>query len=56
MAEKEEFESQQKELQKVCMPIISKLYGQGGGAPEGMPGGMPGGGMARGGMPRDGRF
>ncbi|XP_062401780.1 heat shock 70 kDa protein-like [Sardina pilchardus] len=37
MAEKEEYEHQQKELEKVCNPIISKLY-QGG-----MPGGMPAG-------------
>lgn len=42
-AEKEEFEYQQKELEKVCMPIIKKLY-EAGGAPAGdMPGGMPGG-------------
>nr|ADR66514.1 heat shock protein 70s [Perinereis aibuhitensis] len=42
-AEKDEFEHQQKELEKICMPIITKLY-QAGGAPEGgMPGGMPGG-------------
>ncbi|XP_078508153.1 heat shock 70 kDa protein-like [Lissotriton helveticus] len=37
LAEKEEYEHQQKELEKVCNPIITKLY-QGG-----MPGGMPGG-------------
>ena len=43
MAEKEEFEHQQKELEKVCMPIITKLYQDAGGAPGGMPGGMPGG-------------
>jgi heat shock protein 1/8 len=43
-AEKEEFEHQQKELEKVCMPIITKLYqAQGGAPPGGMPGGMPGG-------------
>jgi L1 cell adhesion molecule like protein len=43
LAEKEELEHQQKELEKVCMPIVTKLY-QSGGAPEGgMPGGMPGG-------------
>jgi len=42
-AEKDEFEHQQKELEGVCMPIITKLYQQGGGAPGGMPGGMPGG-------------
>ncbi|MBN3321781.1 HSP70 protein, partial [Atractosteus spatula] len=38
LAEKEEYEHQLKELEKVCNPIITKLY-QGG-----MPGGMPGGG------------
>lgn len=45
MAEKDEYDHQQKELEKVCNPIISKLY-QGGmpeGGPGGMPGGMPGG-------------
>ena len=42
MAEKEEFEHQQKELEAVCRPIITKLYQQ-GAAPDGMPGGMPGG-------------
>ena len=45
MAEKEEFEHHQKELEKVCMPVVTKLY-QAGGAPNGMggmPGGMPGG-------------
>lgn len=42
-AEKDEFEHQQKELEKVCMPIITKLYQAAGGAPGGMPGGMPGG-------------
>eukprot|EP00914_Ancora_sagittata_P031089 GHVO01062889.1.p1 GENE.GHVO01062889.1~~GHVO01062889.1.p1 ORF type:complete len:651 (-),score=177.56 GHVO01062889.1:313-2265(-) len=41
LAEKEELEHQQKELEKVCMPIVTKLY-QAGGAPGGMPGGMPG--------------
>jgi L1 cell adhesion molecule like protein len=39
-AEKEEFEYQQKEVEKACNPIITKLY-QAGGAPGGMPGGMP---------------
>merc|ERR1712004_210737 len=41
-AEKEEFEDKKKELEKVCMPIMTKLYQQ-GGAPGGMPGGMSGG-------------
>jgi heat shock protein 1/8 len=47
LAEKEEFEHQQKDLEKVCLPIITKLYQEAGGAPPGaggMPGGMPGGG------------
>merc|ERR1712164_100696 len=44
-AEKEEFESMQKDLESVCNPIITKMY-QAGGMPEGgMGGGMPGGGM-----------
>ncbi|CAG2060494.1 unnamed protein product [Timema podura] len=43
LAEKEEFESQQKELEAVCNPIITKLYQGAGGPPGGMPGGMPGG-------------
>jgi heat shock protein 1/8 len=43
-AEKDEFEHKQKDLEKVCAPIVTKLY-QDGGAPGGMPGGMPGGGM-----------
>ena len=41
-AEKEEFEHQQKELEKVCMPIVTKDY-QAGGAPPGAKGGMTGG-------------
>nr|ADT78476.1 heat shock protein 70 [Meretrix meretrix] len=55
LAEKEEFEHQQKELEKVCNPIITKLY-QAGGAPGGaggMPGGMPNFGGA-GGAPSGG--
>ncbi|XP_073404671.1 heat shock 70 kDa protein-like [Dendrobates tinctorius] len=40
LAEKEEYAHQQKELEKVCNPITTKLYQ---GAPtSGMPGGMPG--------------
>lgn len=35
-AEKDEFEHQKKELEKICTPIITKMY-QAGGA-----GGMPG--------------
>lgn len=41
-AEKDEYEHQQKELEKVCNPIITKLYQGAGGMPDGMPGG-PGG-------------
>ena len=39
MAEKDEFEHKQKELEKICMPIVTKLYQGAGG------GGMPGGGF-----------
>jgi len=42
-AEKDEFEYQKKELEKICTPIITKMYQGAGGAPDGMPGGMPGG-------------
>jgi len=46
MAEKEEFEGQQKELESTCMPIITKMYKDAGaGAPpdmSGMPGDMGG--------------
>jgi L1 cell adhesion molecule like protein len=35
----EEIEHIQKELEGVCNPIISKMYGAGGAG--GMPGGMP---------------
>jgi L1 cell adhesion molecule like protein len=39
-AEKDEFDSMQKDLESVCNPIITKMYQAGGG--EGMPdGGMP---------------
>ncbi|KAF5398154.1 Heat shock protein cognate 4 [Paragonimus heterotremus] len=50
-AEKDEYEHKQKELEKVCNPIITKMYQAAGGA-EGM-GGMPGG--FPGGMPGAGR-
>ena len=43
LADKEEYEHRQKELESVCNPIITKLYQGAGGAPGGMPGGMPGG-------------
>nr|ADM15722.1 heat shock protein 70 [Clarias macrocephalus] len=40
---KEEYEHQHKELEKVCNPIITKLYQSAGDMPGGMPDGMPGG-------------
>ncbi|XP_067014227.1 heat shock 70 kDa protein cognate 4 isoform X1 [Anabrus simplex] len=43
LAEKEEFEEKQKELESLCNPIITKLYQGAGGMPGGMPGGFPGG-------------
>jgi len=42
LADKEEYEHRQKELEGVCNPIITKMYGAAGGAPGGMPGGFPG--------------
>uniref|UniRef100_A0A182VWK9 Heat shock 70 kDa protein cognate 4 n=3 Tax=Cellia TaxID=44534 RepID=A0A182VWK9_9DIPT len=51
LADKEEYEHRQKELESVCNPIISKLYQGAGGAPGGMPfppGGAPGAGAAGG--------
>ena len=43
-ADKEDYETKQKELEAVCNPIITKLYQGAGGAGGGMPGGgMPGG-------------
>ena len=52
LAEVDEFQDKQKEVEAVCNPIITKLYQAAGGAPGGMPGGMPGapgGGAAPGG-------
>merc|ERR1711973_117032 len=48
LAEVEEFNEKQKEIEAVCNPIITKLYGAAGGAPGGMPdmGGMGGAGGA----------
>merc|ERR1712095_29046 len=47
LAEVDEFQDKQKEVEAVCNPIITKLYQQGGapggGMPDGMPNGMPGG-------------
>merc|ERR1712172_290838 len=56
LAEVEEFQEKQKEVEGVCNPIITKLYASAGGQgmPDmgGMPGGMPGaGGAAPGGGP-----
>merc|ERR1712118_293078 len=42
MAEKDEFEAKQKDLEGVVNPIMMKVYQAAGGAPEG---GMPGGGF-----------
>merc|ERR1712212_842950 len=44
LAEVDEFNDKQKEVEAVCNPIITKLYQSAGGMPEGMPGGMPGAG------------
>jgi L1 cell adhesion molecule like protein len=47
LAEKEEFEEKQKELEKVCNPIITKMYAATGGVPPGAGGpGFPGAGGA----------
>jgi heat shock protein 1/8 len=53
LAEKEEFEDKQKELEKICNPIITKMYAAGGGVPPGagapgFPGAPPGAGGAPG--------
>jgi len=42
LAEKEEYEHKQKELEGICNPIITKLYAGAGGGMPGGPGGMPG--------------
>merc|ERR1712203_968578 len=42
-AEVEEFKEKLKELENVCNPIISKLYGQSGGMPNGGSGAAPNG-------------
>merc|ERR1712106_514053 len=55
LAEVEEFNDKQKEVEAICNPIITKLYQGAGGMPGGMPdmggmgGGMPGAGGAPGG-------
>jgi len=53
LAEVEEFNDKQKEVEGVCNPIITKLYQAGGGMPGGMPG-APGGMPDMGGAPGGG--
>jgi heat shock 70kDa protein 1/2/6/8 len=49
-AAKDEYESKQKELEAIAMPIMKKLYGAAGGPPGGFPaGGAPGAGAPDGG-------
>merc|ERR1712110_127693 len=43
LAEVEEFEHKLKEVEKLCAPIMTKLYGGAAGGAGGMPGGFPGG-------------
>lgn len=44
LAEKDEYEHKQKELEQICSPIITKMYQAAGGPPPGgMPGAAPGG-------------
>ena len=43
-AEKEEFEHKQKDLEKIAMPIMQKLYGSTGAPPGGFAGGAAPGG------------
>merc|ERR1719189_2158019 len=50
LAEVEEFQDKQKEVEAICNPIISKLYQQGGAPGGGMHNGMPNG--APNGMPK----
>ena len=42
LAEVDEFQDKQREVEAVCNPIITKMYQSGGTMPGGMPGGMPG--------------
>merc|ERR1712238_467137 len=42
LAEKDEFEAQQKEIEGVVNPIMMKVYQAAGGGGDDMPGGMPG--------------
>jgi len=52
LAEKDEFEAKQKDLEAIVNPIMMKVYQAAGGGEGGMPdmSGMPGGGMPGGGM------
>merc|ERR1711883_29181 len=43
LAEKDEFEAKQKELEGIVNPIMMKVYQAAGGGGGEMPGGMPGG-------------
>jgi len=54
LAEVEEFNDKQKEVEGICNPIITKMYAAAGGAPDGMPEGMGGMGGMPGGMGGDG--
>merc|ERR1712171_10105 len=51
LAEKDEFEAKQKELEGIVNPIMMKVYQAAGGAPDG---GMPGGGFEGGNAPSGG--
>merc|ERR1711959_247661 len=51
LAEKDEFEAKQKELEGVVNPIMMKVYQAAGGEGGEMPGGMPGGGYGGGAPP-----
>merc|ERR1719395_105745 len=49
LAEKDEFEAKQKEVEGIVNPIMMKVYQAAGGSGEMPAGGMPGGGMGGGG-------
>merc|ERR1712084_219409 len=51
LAEKDEFEGKQKELEGIVNPIMMKVYQAAGGAGEMPSGGMPGGGFGGGAAP-----
>merc|ERR1711953_721654 len=51
MAEKEEFEAQQKEIEGIVNPIMMKVYQAAGGGGDMPEGGMPGGGFSGGAPP-----